>query len=54
MTFEKISHKKVLLYDSLVEVETGVPCFTELSETPLKVLTVKNVKLNVQNTFELR
>ena len=25
-----------------------------LSETPLKVLTVKNVKLNIQNTFELR
>ena len=33
---------------------TGVPCFMKLSETPLKVLTVKNVKLNVQNTFELR
>ena len=32
---------------------TGVPCFTKLSETPLKVLTVKNVKLNVQNTFDL-
>ena len=28
--------------------------FTKLSETPLKVLTVKNVKLNVQNAFELR
>ena len=54
MTFEKISHKKVLLYDSLVEVGTGVPCFTEMSETPLKVLTVKNVKLNVPNAFELR
>ena len=36
------------------EVGTGVPCFTRLSETPLKVLTVKDVKLNVQNTFELR
>ena len=37
-----------------MEVGTGVPYFTKLSETPLKVLTVKNVKLNVQNTFELR
>ena len=25
-----------------------------LSDTPLKVLTVKNIKLNVQNTFEFR
>ena len=33
---------------------TGVPCFMKVSETPLKLLTVKNVKLNVQNTFELR
>ena len=38
----------------IVEVGTGVPHFKKLSETPLKVLTVKNVKLNVQNTFELR
>ena len=30
------------------------PVFTKLSETPLKVLTVKNLKLNVQNTYELR
>ena len=33
---------------------TGVLCFTKLSGTPLKVLTVKNVKLNVQNAFALR
>ena len=26
----------------------------QMSETPLKVITVKNVKLNVQNTFEVR
>ena len=41
-------------FAGIVEVGTGVPCFTKLSETPLKVLTVKNVKLNVQNTFGLR
>ena len=28
-----------------MEVGTDVPCFTKLSETPLKVLTVKNVIL---------
>ena len=32
-----------------MEEGTSVPCFTELSERPLKMLTVKNVKLNVQN-----
>ena len=42
----------------IVEVGTGVPCFTKLSETSLKVLTVKNVKLNnsmvkCTKTFEL-
>ena len=37
------------------EEGTGVPCFIKLSETPsFKQLTVKNVKLNVQTTFELR
>ena len=36
-----------------MEEGTGVICFTKLSETPLKVLNVKNVKLNVQNTFSL-
>ena len=40
--------------EEIVEDGTGVPCFTKLPETPLKVVTVKNVKLNVQNTFELR
>ena len=38
----------------LMRESTGVPCFTKLSKTPsLKVLLVRNVKLNVQNTFEL-
>ena len=36
-----------------MEEGADVPCFTKLSETPLKVLTVKNVKLNVQNTLNL-
>ena len=39
-------------FAGIVEEGTGVPCFTKLSETPLKVLTVK--KCQVQNTFALR
>ena len=32
---------------------SGVPCFIKLSETP-KLLTVKDVNLNLQNIFEIR
>ena len=41
-------------FAGIVEESTGVLCFTKLPETPLKMLTAKNVKLNVQNTFEFR
>ena len=41
-------------FNGLVEKGTGVPCFMKISKIPsLKVLPVKNVKLNVQNTFEV-
>ena len=42
-------------FAGLVEDGIGVPCLMKLSEIPsFKVLTLKNVTLNVQNTFELR
>ena len=38
-------------FAGIVEVGTGIPCLKTLSET---LLSFKNARLNVQNTFELR